>query len=107
MNKFLMNIGIFPWVMLASTTLFFEPDWVYRIPGVTKLVSPAKPTIFTGKISLTKKIVLIIMALFIIHQIATPLRHHFYPGDVAWNEMGHRYSWRMKLRDKVCIYRVF
>lgn len=34
-------------------------------------------------------------------QILYPLRHHLYPGDVTWNELGHRYSWRMKLRDKV------
>lgn len=26
-NKLLMNIGIFPPVMLASTFFFFEPDW--------------------------------------------------------------------------------
>jgi hypothetical protein len=28
------------------------------------------------------------------------LRHLLYPGDVAWTEEGHRFSWRMKLRDK-------
>jgi hypothetical protein len=33
-------------------------------------------------------------------QIAVPLRHWLYPGDVNWNEEGHRFSWRMKLRDK-------
>ena len=27
-----------------------------------------------------------------------PLRHHLYPGDVAWTEEGHKWSWRMKLR---------
>jgi hypothetical protein len=30
-----------------------------------------------------------------------PLRHHLYPGDVAWTEEGHRYSWRMMLRSKI------
>ena len=33
-------------------------------------------------------------------QILLPLRHWLYPGDVAWTEEGHRFSWRMKLRDK-------
>jgi hypothetical protein len=33
-------------------------------------------------------------------QVLFPLRHFYYPGDVVWNEEGHRYSWRMKLRDK-------
>jgi len=40
--------------------------------------------------------------LFFAHQIYLPLRHLTYPGDVAWNEYGHRFSWRMKLRDKQC-----
>jgi hypothetical protein len=33
-------------------------------------------------------------------QLLLPLRHWLYPGDVAWTEQGHRFSWRMKLRDK-------
>lgn len=33
-------------------------------------------------------------------QLALSLRHWIYPGDVAWTEKGHRFSWRMKLRDK-------
>ncbi|PID61789.1 MAG: vitamin K-dependent gamma-carboxylase [Gammaproteobacteria bacterium] len=33
-------------------------------------------------------------------QIVLPLRHTWAPGNVAWNEDGHRYAWRMKLRSK-------
>src|SRR5690606_6093054 len=33
-------------------------------------------------------------------QLLFPLRHWLYPGDVAWTEEGHKFSWRMKLRDK-------
>ncbi len=33
-------------------------------------------------------------------QILMPLRHLAIPGDVAWTEEGHRFSWRMKLRSK-------
>ncbi len=33
-------------------------------------------------------------------QALLPLRHWLYPGDVNWTEEGHRFSWRMKLRDK-------
>jgi len=47
------------------------------------------------------------MILFFAHQILFPLRHHLYPGNVAWNELGHRYSWRMKLRDKICDVKTF
>jgi hypothetical protein len=30
MNHFLFNIGIFPWVAMAGTLLFLEPDWPKR-----------------------------------------------------------------------------
>ena len=33
-------------------------------------------------------------------QVAAPLRHLFYDGDVAWNDDGHMFSWRMKLRER-------
>jgi hypothetical protein len=33
-------------------------------------------------------------------QIAIPLRHFLIPGDVAWTEEGHRFSWRMMVRHK-------
>jgi hypothetical protein len=36
-----------------------------------------------------------------------PLRHWLYPSDVAWSEEGHRFAWRMKLRDKDATLVVF
>ena len=33
-------------------------------------------------------------------QVALPLRHHLYEGEVLWNEEGHRLAWRMMLRSK-------
>jgi Vitamin K-dependent gamma-carboxylase len=37
---------------------------------------------------------------YLLVQRLVPLRHWLHPGDVNWNEEGHRFSWRMKLRDK-------
>ena len=44
-------------------------------------------------------ITLSIVLICAIH-ILLPLRHHLFPGNVAWTEEGHRYSWRMMLRSK-------
>lgn len=33
-------------------------------------------------------------------QLLLPFRHLLYPGTVDWTEEGHRFGWRMKLRDK-------
>ncbi len=97
-NATLFDIGVFPWMMVGATTLFFEPDWPRRVPGLRSLVSgwvapmtpPPSPI----------RAVWVPVCLWLAVQIAMPLRHHLYPGDVAWTEEGHNYSWRMKLRSK-------
>ncbi len=40
------------------------------------------------------------LGVWVVLQVAIPLRHFFIPGDVHWTEEGHRYAWHMKLRDK-------
>jgi hypothetical protein len=47
-----------------------------------------------------ERLTLGLVAAYVALQLLVPLRHHLYPGDVAWTEEGHRFSWRMKLRDK-------
>ena len=44
---------------------------------------------------------MLLFALVLLHQVLTPLQYLLYEGDVTWNEKGQRFSWRMKLRDKV------
>ncbi len=31
MNHFMFNIGIFPWLTMAATLMFLEPDWPKRV----------------------------------------------------------------------------
>jgi hypothetical protein len=40
------------------------------------------------------------LTLYVTIQLLVPLRHLLYPGDVTWTEEGHRFSWRMLLREK-------
>ena len=43
---------------------------------------------------------IIALALFVLMQIALPLRHYAYPGNVRWNEQGYRFAWRVMLSEK-------
>ncbi len=97
-NAMLFDIGIFPWMMLAATTLFFAEDWPRKVPGLRRLFDdwPPVSTPTLARIGL----LWVPVSLWLAVQIAMPLRHHFYPGDVAWTEEGHQFSWRMKLRSK-------
>lgn len=47
-----------------------------------------------------RRVVIVLLALWIASQILIPMRHHLYPGDTSWTEQGHRFAWQMKLRDK-------
>ena len=51
-----------------------------------------------SRFGLTKALTAALLAAFCLWQALMPLRHHLYPGDVAWTEEGHKWSWRMKLR---------
>lgn len=101
MNSFLFHIGIFPWFSIATTLLFFGPDFPIRFLnkiGVERLN-------FLKKIPETelphKRWVLPALILFCSYNILMPLRHHLHPGDVHWNDRGDLFSWRMKLRTKI------
>lgn len=96
MNKWLFSIGIFPYLMIAATILFADPDWPRRLLRSAKLKSPSTSNRTTRYRPLALGFVTIYLAL----QILVPLRHWLYPNYVAWTEEGHRFSWRMKLRSK-------
>jgi hypothetical protein len=98
-NATIFSIGIFPWMTLCATTLFFAPDWPRRWLGrvTTRFQSGARPE----RIELPwDKPVLVLFGIFLGYNILMPMRPLVYPGPVAWTEEGHRFSWRMKLRDK-------
>lgn len=115
-NKILFNIGIFPYMMIASTSLFFSPDWPrklwHALRGGRSRYQPICPevtlkTVKPKQLSWYQVLVTTLVVLFLLFWILFPLRHYTIEGDVVWNEAGHKYSWRMKLRDKHCTGDIF
>lgn len=106
MNAWLWNIGIFPWLTIAGTLMFFEPGWPRQFwawlkrPGLYVPAVPDIPDSPSMPAVRGEKLILISLTLFVAFNILYPLRHYLYPGDVAWTEEGHRFAWRMKLRSK-------
>jgi hypothetical protein len=92
--------------MMAATTIFFEPDWPRRLRDrVARLVGapvPPPPVLAPPPARLRpgQTTTLVLLATYVAWQLLFPLRHWLYPGDVAWTEEGHKFAWRMKLRDK-------
>jgi hypothetical protein len=97
LNFQLFSIGIFPWFMIFATLMFFDPSWPRVIKKFKISKKPKKEILYLSK---NQKIILSLFLIFVIFQIAMPLRHYAYPGNVSWTEEGHNFSWHMKLRDK-------
>ncbi|WP_096333745.1 HTTM domain-containing protein [Nannocystis exedens] len=112
-NTAVFSIGIFPWLMIAATTIFFEPDWPRRLRNrVAARVGapPSPPPILApppAQLGRAQRATLAALAIYVGWQLLFPLRHWLYPGDVAWTEEGHKFAWRMKLRDKDGYVRFF
>jgi hypothetical protein len=99
LNAWLFRIGVFPWLMIAATTLFLAPDWPSRLADRLRGVAAPmrRPKQASAPVSGS---VASLLALYFALQLALPLRHHLYPGWVHWTEEGHYFSWRMMLREK-------
>ncbi|MEO1257229.1 MAG: HTTM domain-containing protein [Bacteroidota bacterium] len=108
-NSRLFNIGIFPWFMLATSGLFFAPDWFRRFvnfifpgtwPAAVQQVA-TQPTIIRPKpSSFRPQLIYVFLGVYVFFQLVFPFRHLAIPGNVSWTEEGHRFAWHMKLRDK-------
>jgi hypothetical protein len=98
-NAGTFGIGIFPWLMIAATTVFFEPDWPRRVPLLRRLAGPVRPSplgVPVARGTLGPRLAVAWMVV----QVLVPLRHFLYPGSVHWTEEGHAFAWHMKLRSK-------
>lgn len=95
-NSIVFQIGIFPYLSLAFSLFFFDPKTIRDL-------FLKKKEFYTSDEIITPKYNTVLISLFSIYlliQVALPLRHHFFEDDVLWTEEGHRLSWRMMLRAK-------
>lgn len=95
-NSIVFQIGIFPYLSLAFTVFFFEPETIRGIFFKTK-----KPHVgHEIEVPSYKNTVLLIAGVYFMFQLVLPIRHYFIKDDVLWTEEGHRLSWRMMLRSR-------
>ena len=95
---FFPAIGMFPYVMILSSLIFFSGKFHARLLSF----------LHHGKNYLThqihefkyQKAVVIFAALYVIFQLLVPLRFLLYPGKLFWTEQGYRFSWRVMLIEK-------
>lgn len=108
-NSKFFKIGIFPWISLGATLLFFPPNWPRHLlarlglkPVSALPVSPAR-----RRLGAAQRVGVGLLGAYAAIQILVPLRHFLYPGNVSWTEEGHQFAWRQKLRGKKSKARFF
>lgn len=99
-TRILFPIGMFPYLMIISTIIFFDSKLhkkiIKKIESWLKLQSNYSKN-HIPEISSFSKIILLI---FFIFQLVFPFRYLAYPGELFWTEEGYRFSWRVMLMDK-------
>ena len=99
MTWWLFPIGMFPFIMIVITTIFFRP--AFHEKGLVQLKRLVRwndeAVVDELKFALVLKWV---VSVFILLQLMIPLRFMAYPGDLFWTEQGYRFSWRVMLMEK-------
>ena len=101
MNAFMFDIGIFPWLMIGATTVFFPPGWPRKVitePG-KPAPKPAPPRLALPPMR-SQRVIACLLAAYVLVQLVLPLRHWLYPGDSLWTGEGSTFAWHMMLRQK-------
>lgn len=102
-NSYVFQIGVFPYLSLAFSVLFFPTEQLRSFFEMNKwdkayqnIQEEEKSIAWPSFVGLRSSVWVGFMVLMIL----LPLRRHLFPGPVNWTEEGHRLSWRMMLRSK-------
>lgn len=108
-NAKLWNIGIFPWLMVIATTVYFRPDWPRHLTSFLRHRKYSDRPVKQGVSSISGKqraTVLVVVGWMMV-QCLIPLRVFITPGNPSWTEYAHHFSWHMLLRAKTTGLRVY
>jgi len=108
-TKVLFPIGMFPYIMIIGSLIFFDSKVHIKILKYIKSIFSSFLKFFDFKkikpintyIIYKQRIILTIVSIFFIFQFLFPFRYFLYPGELFWNEQGYRFSWRVMLIEKM------
>jgi hypothetical protein len=98
------NIGMFPYIMIVLTSIFFSEQFHLSIIRRLKMVFNLKAveanfTVFTPS-GIPLRVATTVLCLHFMIQALAPFRYLLYKGNLFWTEQGYRFSWRVMLMEK-------
>lgn len=95
----MFQIGMFPFIMIGSTLIFFSPQFHQKLHALFKRSQPINADEITKGRSLSRPM-LASVVVFMLVQVILPFRNLLYPGNPLWHEQGYRFGWRVMLTEK-------
>ena len=120
-NAHLFDIGVFPWMTIAATTILFSPAWPSELgrrcrvapvrSGMWRPIAPewavrlrrfaVRPPARKAEDRATFRplhpAAVAAFGLYALIQLWLPVRDSLFDGHVKWTEEGQKFSWRMML----------
>ena len=104
LTSVLFSIGMFPVIMAVATTIFFSPSWPRRLYAfASRAAGRADTTSSMTAIDTSvtwPKAATAAFCVWVLVQVAMPLRCFVIGDHVLWDEVGMRFSWRVMVREK-------
>jgi len=106
-NAVLFDIDVFPWMMILATPILFSPGWPRKFLRLEDPTIKNNNHLAARPRSLTQRLTIGFVAIYLAWQLLFPLRNVFYPGSPSWTEEGQLFAWRMMLRRKDVFFRIY
>ena len=97
LTAWLFKIGMFPWIMIAATLIFWDFKTTAKTAAAT---NPVSQNTTATRAPQNRKLLTFTIILYFTVQLLLPFRYLLYPGRLFWTEQGYRFSWRVMLMEK-------
>jgi hypothetical protein len=107
-TSMLFQIGVFPFVMIGATLIFFSDQWHKKLWSFLASIHLVSKYTFSSNQLNQKKIeryppkslLIVFLSGYFAFQILFPWRYLLYRGNIFWTEEGYRFAWRVMLMEK-------
>jgi len=100
MTAILFPIGMFPYIMIVATLIFFSEAFHIKLWAFFGFASEVSDGSEKRDTQRTQKFLAYFLTIYVVIQLLIPFRFMLYPGKLFWHEQGYRFSWRVMLMEK-------